>query len=989
VRISQRSIEEVRERVDILEVASEFTPLKRQGARYSGLCPYPDHDEKTPSFSVSPDRGLYYCFGCLEANERIWTSRGLIPIAAAEIGDQVIGLDGRRETITDKWFKSGPTLRIGTGAVKEGLQLTPDHWCVFVKKEEALRAVSRVHLRYSGGDQIRLSSKLLRQDLDARLSIERAADMREGDFWLYPVIPEGDRNDSPLRKQGVIKPCSEGLRRERIEVLPANPGAAWLYGIWLAEGSLYTGGVKWSFGAQEADSLAEKVVLLLEEQFGRPSTKFVRPNKNICEVTCSSTDLAALFGYWFGRGCANKRVPVEALNWTTVCQTALIEGYLDGDGYANGGVRSAATVSQELAYGIQALCIQAGIVCSLSSTPARVDKDGTGRRRTYRVHLLNKESLQGFFAEIGGTRYFWSIVQRIESAREEPTTVVDISTTGSHTYLTKMGITHNCQRGGDAIKLLMELKSFDFSEAVSYLAERSDVELEYEGTGADSSSLGERASRRRKIHRALAVATAYYHKYFLKSDSPAARAARDYLEGRGFSLSTIEEFRIGFAPPWERSGFVTTARRLGIEPGTLEEAGLLTARGGERFAGRITFPISDRRGRIVGFGARALRSDQQPKYLNSPETELFTKRELLYGFPQVAEAMRRERAALIVEGYTDVLMLYQSGIKNAVATLGTASTPGHFKLLGSFVDRVYVLFDPDAAGQRAMERILDAESIVRIADQLQLDLRFVRLSKDPADWLLEHSPDEFKELLAGSVPVIEFVIRRIAHQYAGTDAMSRSRMIPRVRKLIGMIDDSVLRNEAIRLATTNLGVDAEALRTSDPRTSRTHDGDPKRRELPPRESSAFEDAGREVLALMIACPAPTARALERGLPLSTQPTSPTLGLSEGDFANETQRTLFSLLREHAGEELETVLSDERSRLLMNHLVALGARAEELRREDPHHHSSEVSVREAWLRLAILSRERQKRDTQDFDLKDRLQSEIFALRDALRAVAAGP
>ena len=147
MRISQRSIEEVREAANIVEVASEFTALRRQGTRFVGLCPYPDHSEKTPSFSVTPDRGFYYCFGCLEADEQIWTSKGLIPIAAAEVGDRVFGLDGRPEVIIDKMFKSGSTLRIRTGAAKEGIELTPDHWCVFVKKEEALRAISRVHLR--------------------------------------------------------------------------------------------------------------------------------------------------------------------------------------------------------------------------------------------------------------------------------------------------------------------------------------------------------------------------------------------------------------------------------------------------------------------------------------------------------------------------------------------------------------------------------------------------------------------------------------------------------------------------------------------------------------------------------------------------------------------------------------------------------------------------------------------------------------------------
>src|SRR5215210_1917850 len=689
LRISQRSIEEVRETVDIVEVTSEFTALKRQGARFAGLCPYPDHEEKTPSFSVSPDRGFYYCFGCLEANELIWTSKGLIPIAEAEPGDEVIGLGGRRETITDKWFKSAPTLRIKTGAAKEGIELAPDHHCVFVKREEALRAIPRVHPRESGGKKLRFSSRHRKQNADVRLSVDQASEIRPGDFWLYPVIPEGERDDSPLPGRHLIKEYTRGPRNERITELPVNPRTAWLYGVWLAEGSLYRGGVKWSFGLSEAESLAAKVVETLGEEFGRTSTSFLRPHKNICEVACSSTDLSTLFNHWFGRGCENKRVPARALFWTTECQAALVRGYFDADGYMNQGMTSAASVSEALTFGIFGLCIQIGKVCSTSFIPEQTRNDGIRHKKTHHVHVLSKESLRGFYAEIDGANYFWSMVQEVDlAATEEPTTVVDITTTGSHTFLTKMGITHNCQRGGDAIKLVMDLKSFDFAEAVSYLAERSSVDLQFEG-GGDPDATRQRALRRRQIHKALAAATVYYHKYLLTSKTPEAENARKYLRGRQMKRSTIEEFRLGYAPPRGTSGFLAAAGRLDLARETLDAAGLLSARGGERFAGRITFPISDRRGRIVGFGARTL-GDAQPKYLNSPETDVFNKRDLLYGFPQVSEAMRKERAALVVEGYTDVLMLYQSGIKNAVATLGTATTPAHFKILGNYVDKVYV-----------------------------------------------------------------------------------------------------------------------------------------------------------------------------------------------------------------------------------------------------------------------------------------------------------
>ncbi len=965
MRISQRSIEEVREAANIVEVTSEFTALKRQGARFAGLCPYPDHQEKTPSFSVSPDRGFYYCFGCLEANERIWTSRGLIPIGAVEPGDEVIGLDGHRETVTDKWFKSGPTMLLRTGAAKEGIELTPDHWCVFVKREEALRAIPRVHTRQSGGKNLRFSSRHSKKNADVRLSVEHASEVREGDFWLYPVVPDEERHDLPLPGEYVIKPYTKGPRTRRITDLPVNPRTAWLYGIWLAEGSLYRGGVKWSFGIHEAKSLAARVVETLKEEFGKSSTCLLRPHKSICEVTCSSTDLSMLFGHWFGRGCANKRVPIDVLNWTVECQASLIEGYVDGDGRTSNGTTSATTVSEELAYGIFALCVQAGKVSSLSSIPARRGRDGTKHRTAYYIHILSKESLRGFFTEIDGMQYYLSVVNEVQSVRDEPTTVVDITTTGSHTFLTKMGITHNCQRGGDAIKLVMDLKSFDFAEAVSYLAERSGVDLQFEG-GGDPDAARQRTLRRREIHKALAAAAVYYHKYLLRSQSPEAGQARRYLQERHIERSTIEEFRLGFTPPRGVPGFTEAARRLDFDRRVLEAAGLLSSRGGERFAGRITFPISDRRGRIVGFGARTL-GDAQPKYLNSPETEIFNKRDLLYGFPQVSEAIRRERAALVVEGYTDVLMLYQSGIKNAVATLGTATTPGHLRMLSGYADRIYVLFDPDAAGEKAIERA------AATAADLKLDLRVLRLPDDPADWLLEHPPEEFEELLKGALPVLEYGIRRIVARTRGADATQRSKAVPEIKNMIREIKDPVLYREALRLATESLGVSPEVLQSPEPVAGREFSS---RRDGP---ADPHTEAGSAVLALILARPDLTAPLLEDGV--QTQELPEPLTLRAEDFRDDAHARMFTLLKEHRGEDFDALLSDERARPLMDQIGALASQGERL-------YPSETSVREAWLRLAILSRERSKRESEDYDRKEALQSEIQRLKEALRSVSSG-
>ena len=996
MRISQRSIEEVREAAGIVEVASEFTALRRQGARFAGLCPYPDHQEKTPSFSVTPDRGFYYCFGCLEANERIWTSRGLIPIAETEPGDEVIGLGGHRETITDKWFKSGPTLRIKTGAAEEGIELTPDHQCVFVRREEALRAIPRVHPTQSGRNKLRFSSRHSGKNANVRLSVEHASEIRVGDFWLYPVIPDEERDDSPLPGEHLLKPYTMGPRNDRITKLHVNPRTAWLYGLWLAEGSLYRDGVKWSFGAHEAESLAEKVVGVVGEEFGRHSSKFVCPDKNICEVTCSSTDLAALFNHWFGRDCENKRVPAHALYWTVECQAALVQGYFDGDGHTHDGVTSAASISEALTYGIFALCIQRGKVCSSSSIPEQTARDGVGRKKTHHVFVLGKESLRGFFAKIGSINYFWSIVQEIRTAAEAPVTVVDITTTGSHTFLTKMGITHNCQRGGDAIKLVMDLKSLEFAEAVTYLADRSGVDLQFEG-GGDSGAARERTLRRRAIHRALAAATVYYHKYLLRSETPEAERARRYLKDRGLERSTIEEFRLGYAPPRGVSGFVAAAGRLDLDRGVLDAAGLLSPRGGERFAGRITFPISDRRGRIVGFGARTL-GDAQPKYLNSPETEIFNKRDLLYGFPQVSEAIRSERAALVVEGYTDVLMLYQSGIQNAVATLGTATTTGHLRTLSSYADRIYLLFDPDMAGEKAIVRAGEAADLTLSAVELNTSLHVIRLSHDPADWILENDKDEFLQLLDSSVPILEFSARVMSEEARGADAATREQVLRQALEYLGRIrmQAPTVELEAKRRFSDALQMsfqDLEAQFESWQREQRLRQGDPDReaiafKSIQQKErafrdrlptSDAYSQAGDEVLALVLTRPDLTAPLLKEGVKIPYLPEP--LTLRTEDFRDETHARIFALLREHAGKDLDSVLSDDRARPLMDKIGALASQGERL-------YPSETSVREAWLRLAILSREQIKRETPDYDKKDVLQSEIQHLKQALRSSAAG-
>lgn len=550
-----------------------------------------------------------------------------------------------------------------------------------------------------------------------------------------------------------------------------------------------------------------------------------------------------------------------------------------------------------------------------------------------------------------------------------------------------------CQRGGDAIKLVSDLKDLPFSEAVSYLAERNNIDLEFEGPSSDSEAAKKRQARMKSIHRALAAATAYYHKTLLKSDSPLAKEARNYLKSRGFTDSTIEEFRLGYSHQRGQGGLVRVVERFGLGRRDLDSAGLLSSGGGERFAGRVVFPISDRRGRIVGFGGRAM-GDDQPKYLNSPETEVFDKRNLLYGFPQVTEHIRTEKAAILVEGYTDVLMMYQSGIKNAVATLGTAATPSHLKILGRYfgkhTDRVYAIFDPDDAGNRAASRLADPEALTRdpesslpaAAAQLQIDLQMVPLTEDPADWLQGHSEEEFREQLGRSIPIVEYVLQAALAEQRGGSAASRSRVVPWAKSLIQSMDDPVMRNDAARLASAYLGIGAEEFLPRRSGTQRSARGTPDAsNNRTDARQSPFDQAGLDVLAFILAAPNLAADLIDGGITLD--PDDPeTLVLMPQDFATSGQGQLFALLARHVHEELRSLPADEEARPFMDHIGRLSSRGERLFKDDS-------SMREAWLRLAILSLQSRMRITRDYDLKGCLHVEVQRLKGVLSGAGTSP
>lgn len=316
-----------------------------------------------------------------------------------------------------------------------------------------------------------------------------------------------------------------------------------------------------------------------------------------------------------------------------------------------------------------------------------------------------------------------------------------------------------CGEGGDAINFVRQTEQLDFGEAVELLAERYNVELKRE---REDPREEERRKRRERLLSLLERTTAFYEKYLWTSDEAAV--ARDYLAGRGLSEDVLRTFRVGWSPGgWDK--LVVGAQRDGYTPDELVAAGLAQRkRSGDgavdRFRGRIMFPLADARGRVLGFGARALSDDQGAKYINTSENEIYHKGRQLFGIDKARTVAAKSGRVVVVEGYTDVLALHQAGVGETVAIMGTALTEHQLAELARAAGgdgTVYLALDADSSGQQAMLRA------AKIAEDRDVELRVVQLpeGEDPAELVASEGANAITGRLEGALSVLEFAVRRV------------------------------------------------------------------------------------------------------------------------------------------------------------------------------------------------------------------------------------
>ncbi|MFH1352951.1 MAG: DNA primase [bacterium] len=362
-----------------------------------------------------------------------------------------------------------------------------------------------------------------------------------------------------------------------------------------------------------------------------------------------------------------------------------------------------------------------------------------------------------------------------------------------------------CGEGGNVFTFVMKMEKISFPEAVRVLAVKA-------GIPAPDKKVSPLERRKEELYEVMEKILRFYSKNIKQS-----RPALNYLDKRGITREMIETFNIGFSP--DEDSLISFARGENISASDLEKLGLVVPRSGhavDKFRFRIIFPIHDIRGRTVAFGGRTIKEENTVKYINSPETVLFHKSDVLFSMSRAKKAVVAERAVIVTEGYMDVLTLYQFGFKNVCGVLGTALTDQHLYQLRRFTDKIFLLFDSDFAGitavLRAAPKILSAE----------LEGFAVQLSgaKDVDEFLRKKGRTQLQECLAKALPVMDFVRSALVKRYSKGAPDWKAKVVREILPLIREAANAVTREEEIKRTAALLDVSVSSIKEEMTRTKR-------------------------------------------------------------------------------------------------------------------------------------------------------------------------
>ena len=402
-----------------------------------------------------------------------------------------------------------------------------------------------------------------------------------------------------------------------------------------------------------------------------------------------------------------------------------------------------------------------------------------------------------------------------------------------------------CGAGGDVFGFVMQIEGCSYPDAIKIVADKNGIPIPAQSESEDHRR---EAHDREVVLRLNEWAAEYFEKQLL--ESAAAAHARDYVESRGINDETRKLFRIGFAPDrWD--GLLNHLHDLGATDREIEISGLAVRKesGGlyDRFRGRVMFPILDSQGRPIAFGGRVI-GQGEPKYLNSPETAVYTKGRNLYGLSLARNEIRRLEFAILVEGYLDCIIPFQEGVNNIVASLGTALTDGQVRLLRRYMEQpqIIVNFDPDSAGEAATLRSIE----LLLAEGFKVNILRMPTAQDPDEYVRSHGAAAFRNLFKTTQPYIEYIIDRATAQYDLSRPTAKVEAVNAILPHLARMRDRVARADYAVQIADRLKIDNKVVRDELKRvaTNRQQSMDSNRL----RASREVKDGERQLLELLLA-----------------------------------------------------------------------------------------------------------------------------------------
>lgn len=816
-------VAEIKSKVDIAQLINERVTLKQRGRRFLALCPF--HSEKTPSFTVSPDLGIFKCFGCFPAGQLVKTPFGYHKIEEVVAGEYVFSGKGeiRKVLIAHQREYEGEVASVQLSQLSEPVTLTEDHLVysiggarLYAEKYKYLSKRLNYYRRYP------LQKKLEKTWKYFPIVKVKAGELERGMSLLYPVDTVVADVELIDLSEYITKRWPVHGRRPMVPPLQieVDEDLLKLLGYYIAEGSNHRAYIRFSLGNHE-EELAKEIVGLIEKIFLVKAKIYRRPGegkKTGLEVTGCNSVLANIFENLCGKGAELKHIPFVLQQLPKEKQAVLLEAIFKGDGYerldrkAKTRRRSITTVSRVLSEQLTDILLRLGFFPSRRVEKEKEDKMEVHHKEAITVSwsIDPKASKFHHFYETDKGEKFWLLPISEVQKRRFSGRVYNLTVEKDHSYVANTFAVANCGKSGDVYTFLQEYEGMSFVEALEYLAEKTGVKLERRAVDRHT------ADTDKKIYEINHLAAEYFH--YLLTRHKVGERGRQYLKSRAVASAAIDNFFLGYAPDRWDSIFKFLTKK-GYPPEIIEQAGLIVSalthqrinsstHFYDRFRGRVIFPLRDPRGQTVGFAGRLLDPEvKEAKYINSPETPVYHKGRHLYGIFENRDAIRRADRAILVEGELDAISSWQVGVKNVLAVKGTALTSDQVRLVRRYTRNVSLALDADPAGWEALERSLP------ILEDYQLNLRVITFppgAKDPDD-IARSDPKNWRRLVDKAVGVYEAIVEETLTRIGFQTGEQKKTVSERLAPVLARIKNPVEQEHWINTLARRLQVSPQSI----------------------------------------------------------------------------------------------------------------------------------------------------------------------------------